>query len=162
MENKKREEGLQRLKKNNHLNNYRCMRTCLVLENITTMHDCQEADILYLWSVGHGSVCGTCVIFLTSLSLKQQKDNKISFLLPLLLHLLLEMERETTASPGRREEGRKGESSPTLSRRVPTYWDFSGRTGALQYIAKCFVWSHCCLSVSPQSFNCWREMRYDS
>lgn len=51
----------------------------------------------------------------------------------------------------------KDESIPTLSRIVPMYWAFSGRTGTLQ----CFVWIHSCISIFPKLFNCWRGMRHE-
>lgn len=51
----------------------------------------------------------------------------------------------------------KDESVPTLSRIVPMYWAFSGRTGTLQ----CFVWIHSCISIFQKLFNCWRGMRHE-
>lgn len=65
------------------------------------------------------------------------------------------MNKKKARQPMEGEKVGKDESIPTLSRIVPMYWAFSGRTGTLQ----CFVGLILASRFSPNLFNCWQGMR---
>lgn len=65
------------------------------------------------------------------------------------------MNKKKARQPMEGEKVGKDESVPTLSRKVPMYWAFSGRTGTLQ----CFVELILASQFSPNLFNCWQGMR---